>query len=100
MCLNKIVQNYSSNPSITKIREKFCNSQNIGKFQFNSVTTLKILKLLKKIEDKKTAGTDKIPPKLVKLSVTVLSQLFLLFLLLTNSRVKKIRSEILGQLVF
>ena len=40
----------------------------------NSVATHEILKLLKNIAAKKAAGTDKIPPKLVKLPATVLSQ--------------------------
>ena len=38
------------------------------------MTTPEIIKLLKNIEDKKAVGTDKVPPKLVKLSATVLSQ--------------------------
>ena len=38
------------------------------------MTTPEIIKLLKNIEDKKVVGTDKVPPKLVKLSATVLSQ--------------------------
>ena len=53
-----------------KLREKFGNSQNIGKFQFSSATAPEILKLLKNIDDKRAAGTDKIPPKLVKLSLS------------------------------
>ena len=57
-----------------KKREKFGNSQDIGKFQFGCVTTPEILKLFKNIDDKKTAETDKIPLKPGKLSATVLSQ--------------------------
>lgn len=59
-----------------KIREKFVNSQNIGKFQFDCVTTPEILKLFKNIDDKKAAETNKTPRKLVKLSATVLFQPF------------------------
>ena len=44
-----------------KVREKFDNSQNKGKFQFNSVTTPEILKLFKNIDAKKGAGNDKMP---------------------------------------
>ena len=74
MVINEIVQHYNGHPSIIKIREKFGNSQNRAKFQFNSVTTPEILKPLKNIGDKKAAGTDKTPPKLVTLSAAVLSQ--------------------------
>ena len=71
---NEIVQHYSNQPRILKIRENFDNSQTVEKFQFNSVTTSEIYKLLKNIDDKKAAGTDKISPKLVKISAEVLSQ--------------------------
>ena len=37
--INKIVQHHSGHTSIIKIREKLGNFPNIGKFQFNSVTT-------------------------------------------------------------
>ena len=72
--INEIVQHYSNHPSILKIRENFDNSQTVEQFQFNSVTTSEIYKLLKNIDDKKATGTDKIPPKLVKISAEVLSQ--------------------------
>ena len=74
MTINEILRHYSSHTSIIKIREKFGNSENIAKFQFNDVTIPEILKLLKNIDEKIAARTDKIPPKLVKLSATVLSQ--------------------------
>ena len=74
VAMNKIVRHYSSHTSIIKIREKFVNSENIAKFQFNSVKISEILKLLTNIDEKKATKTDKIPPKLVKLSATVLSQ--------------------------
>ena len=47
MVINEIVQHYNGHPSIIKIREKFGNSQNRAKFQFNSVTTPEILNYLK-----------------------------------------------------
>ena len=45
--INEIVQHHSNHYSIIKIREKFGNSQIIAKFQFNSLTTSEIIKLLK-----------------------------------------------------
>ena len=72
--IKEIVQHYSNHPSILKIRENFDNSQTEEQLQFNSVTTSEIYKLLKNIDDKKTTGTDKIPPKLVRISAEVLSQ--------------------------
>ena len=56
------------------MRKNFDNSQTVEQFQFNSVTTSKIYKLFKNIDEKKATGTDKIPPKLVKISAKVLSQ--------------------------
>ena len=73
--INEIVQHYSNHPSILKIRENFDNSQTVEQFQFNSVTTSEVYKLLKNINVKKATGTDKIPPKLVRISAEVLSQL-------------------------
>ena len=73
MVINEIVE-HSNHPSILKIMENFDNSQTIEQFQFNSVTTSEVYKLLKNIDNKKAAGTDKIPPKLVKISAEVLSQ--------------------------
>ena len=71
--INEIVQHYSNHPSILKIRENFDNSQTVEQFQFNSVTTSEIYKLLANIDDKKATGMDEIPPKLVKISAEVLS---------------------------
>ena len=68
------MQHYSNHPSILKIRENFDNSQTAEQFQFNSVTTSEICKLFKNIDSKKATGTDKIPPKLVKISAELLSQ--------------------------
>ena len=45
--IKEIVQHYSNHPSIFKIRENFDNSQTVEQFQFNSVTTSEIYKLLK-----------------------------------------------------
>ena len=69
-----VIKEIVHHPSILKIRENFDNSQTVEQFQFNSVTTSEIYKLLKNIDDKKATGTDKIPPKLVKISAEVLSQ--------------------------
>ena len=74
MVIKEIVQNDSNHSSILKIKENFDNSQTVEQFQFNKVTTSKIYKLLKNIDYKKATGTDKIPPKLVKISAEVLSQ--------------------------
>ena len=74
MVINEIVQYYSNQPSILKIKENFDNSQTVEQFQFNSVTTSEVYKLLKNINVKKATRTDKIPPKLVKISAEVLSQ--------------------------
>ena len=74
MVINEVVQHYSNHPSILKIKENFDNLQIVEQFQFNNVTTSEIYKLLKNIDDKKATGTDKIPPKLVKISAKVLSQ--------------------------
>ena len=115
--IDAIVQQYSNLPSILKIREIFDNSRTVEHFQFNNVTISEIYKLLKNIDDKKATGTDKIPPKLVKISAEVLSQpladarnnsisqaeSFLtmhLFPLMTNNPMIKIKSQILEQLAF
>ena len=109
--INEIVQHYSNHPGILKIRENFDNSQTV-------LTTSEIYKILKNIDDKKATGTDKIPPKLVKISAEVLSQplvdafnnsiskeFFLtkqklhLFPLLTDNPMIKIKSQTLHQLV-
>ena len=74
MVINEIVQYYSNQPSILKIKENFDNSQTVEQFQFNSVTTSEVHKLLKNVNVKKATRTDKIPPKLVKISAEVLSQ--------------------------
>ena len=47
MVINEIVQHYNNHPSIVKIRENFDNSQTVEVFQFDSVTTSEIYKLLK-----------------------------------------------------
>ena len=47
MVINEIVQHYNNHPSIVKIRENFDNSQTVEVFQFHSVTTSEIYKLLK-----------------------------------------------------
>ena len=109
--INEIVQHYSNHPGILKIRENFDNSQTV-------LTTSEIYKILRNIDDKKATGTDKIPPKLVKISAEVLSQplvdafnnsiskeFFLtkqklhLFPLLTDNPMIKIKSQTLHQLV-
>ena len=119
MVIDEIVQHYNNHPSILKIRENFDNSQTVETFQFNSVTTSEIYKLLKNKDDKKATGMDKISPKLVKISDQVLSQplvdainnsisngVFLtmqklhLFPLLTNTPMIKTKSQILDQFVF
>ena len=74
MVINEIEQHYSNHPSILQTWENFDNSQTVEQFQFNSVTTPKISELFKNIDDKNATGTDKIPPKLVKISAEVLSQ--------------------------
>ena len=51
--INETVQQYSNYPSILKIRENFDNSQTAEQFQFNSVTTSEICKLLENIDKKK-----------------------------------------------
>ena len=68
------MQSYSNHPSILKIKENFGTSQSVEPFQFNSGNTSEIYKLLKNIDDEKATETDKIPPKLVKISAEVLSQ--------------------------
>ena len=72
--ISEIVQHYSNHSSILKIKESFENSHTVEQFQFDSVTTSEIYKLLKNINFKNATGTDKIPPKLVKISAEVLSQ--------------------------
>ena len=72
--INEIVQHYSNHPSILKIMENFDNSQTVEQFNFHSVTASEIYKLLKNIDDEKARRTDKIPPKLVKISPEVLSR--------------------------
>ena len=69
-----VIKEIVHHPSILKIRENFDNSQTVEQFQFNSVTTSEIYKLLKNIDDKKVTGTDKISPKLVKIYTEMLSQ--------------------------
>ena len=67
--INEIVQHYSNHCSILKIKKNFDNSQTVEQYyQFNSETTSDVYKLLKNISVKKATGTDKIPPKLVKIS--------------------------------
>ena len=68
------MQHDSNRSSILKIKENFDSSQTVEQFQFNSVTTSEVYKLLKNINVKKATGTDKIPPKMVKISAEVLSQ--------------------------
>ena len=71
--INEILQHYSNHPSILKIQENFDSSQTVGQFQFNNITTSEVYKLLKNLNVKKASGTDKVPPKLVKMSAEVLS---------------------------
>ena len=71
------MQHYSNHPSIPKIKENFDNPQTDPQFQFNSVTTSEVYRLLKNVNAKKATGTDEINPKLVKMSAEVLSQLFM-----------------------
>ena len=72
--IDEIVQHYSNHPSKLKIRENFDNSRTVEQFQLNSVNTSEIYKLLKNVDDKKATGTDKITPKLDKISAKLLSQ--------------------------
>ena len=72
--INEIAQHYGNHPSILKIKENFDNLQTVEQFQFDSVTTYEIYKLLKNIDDKKATGTDKTRPKLVKIFPEALSQ--------------------------
>ena len=60
------MQNYSTHPTILKIRQIFDNSKTAEQFQFNSATTSEIYKLSKKISDKKLTEADKMSPGLVK----------------------------------
>ena len=71
--INEIVQHYSNQPSILKLKENFETSQTVEEFQFSVTTTSEVCKFLRNINIKKATGTDKIPPKLVKIS-EVLSQ--------------------------
>ena len=68
MFINEIVQHYKNHPSILIIRENFDNSQTVEEFRFNSLTISEIYKPLKNISDKKATGTDKVSPKLVRIS--------------------------------
>ena len=117
--INEIVQHYSNQPGILKIKENFDNSQTVEQFHFNNVTSSEIYKLLKNKDDKKATGTDKIPPKLVKISAGVLFQPLADAInnsisngvfsdnakiasvpLMTNNPMIKIKPQILDQLVF
>ena len=69
--INETVQNYLA---YIKIRQNFDNSKTAEQFQLNSGTTFEIQEHLQNIADKKAKATDKIPPKLVKISAEVLSQ--------------------------
>ena len=71
MVINEIVQRHRNHPSILKIRENFDNSQTVEQFHSNGVITSGIYKLLKNMDDKTAIGTDKYPPKLVKISAEV-----------------------------
>ena len=74
--INEIKQHHSNRPSIPKRKKNFDSRQIVEQFQFNSVITSEVYKLLKNKNVKKATGTDKIPPKLVKISAEELSQPF------------------------
>ena len=66
--INEIVQHYSNNPSILKIKEDFEASQTVEQFQLSVTTTSEVCKFLRNINIKKATGTDKVAPKLVNIS--------------------------------
>ena len=62
-----ILQQYRSHPSVLAIIRSLENPFNT--FSLHEVSTEDVLRLLLEINDKKSTGEDKIPPKLCPLSV-------------------------------
>ena len=66
-----ILQQYQNHPSVLAIIQSLENPFNT--FSLHEVSTEDVLRLLRAINDKKSTGEDKIPPKLVHLAARELS---------------------------
>ena len=74
--LHSIIDRYKNHPSILKIKSEV-SSKSCSDSYFSRnilVTSDEVEKLLKFLNSKKTAGTDRLPIKLVKLASEVLSK--------------------------
>ena len=66
-----ILQKYDNHPSVLAIIQSLENS--FTTFSFQEVSTDNVFRLLRAINDNKSTGEDKIPPKLVHLAARELS---------------------------
>ena len=74
--LYSIIYRYKNHPSICKIKSEI-SSKSFSDSDFSRnilVTSHEVQKMLKSLNSKKAAGTDKLPIKLVKLASEVLSK--------------------------
>ena len=69
-CMNSISDSFQTHPSIRSIKEE----KNSSSFQFTEIDIDQVYKLLSNINVKKSTGSDKISPRLLKLSATVISK--------------------------
>ena len=72
--LCSIIKSYKNHLSINQISKNLELLENEEKFCFKMVTTKYIKSLIQKVNAKKAAGIDSIPPKLVKLAAKPLFQ--------------------------
>ena len=74
--LHSIIDRYKNHPSILKIKSEV-SSKSFSDSDFSRnilVTSDEVEKMLKSLNSKKAAGTDRLPVKLVKLASSVLSK--------------------------
>ena len=74
--LHSIIDRYKNHPSILKIKSEV-SSKSFSDSDFSRnilVTSDEVVKMLKSLNSKKAAGTDRLPIKLVKLASEVLSK--------------------------
>ena len=71
--IEEICKNYSSHESIIKIKEKMKNDK-ITPFEIKEASEKEIFDIIRKLKTNASAGNDKIPSKLIKMSANIISK--------------------------
>ena len=71
--IEEICKNYNSHESIIKIKEKM-NLEKITPFEIKEASEREICDIIRKLKTNASAGYDKIPSKLIKMSANIISK--------------------------